>query len=67
MTQISPRVAQDAATHWARAHRREEMAHIRATIVEGVCMLGLVIMAAFAGYLAHQPDLCPSVVEIDFN
>jgi hypothetical protein len=43
------------------------MAALRARMIEGACMIGLVIMAAFAGYLAHHPDLCTPAEQINLN
>lgn len=64
MTQISPRHRRDMAIHFARLHRARDMAQMRRCIVEMACAIGLVILAAAAGYLAHDqaafPD-CPPV------
>lgn len=58
MTHISPRHTQDLSDRHARAHHRETMRALRSQIIEVSCAMGLVILAASAGYLAAQPDLC---------
>ncbi len=54
MTQISPRHAQDMADHYARMHRAEDLATAQRAIAAGLCALGLVILAAAAGYLTRD-------------
>lgn len=69
MTHISPRVTQDLSDRHARAHRRELMATLRRNIIEASCAIGLVILAAGAGYLAHSPQTCADFTAqvLDFN
>jgi hypothetical protein len=62
MTQISPRHRRDMAIHFARLHRTRDMDQMRRSIVEMTCAVGLVILAASAGYLAHAPETCAEAV-----
>lgn len=67
MTQISPRHARDLSDHFARLHRRETIAGLRRSGVEILCAIGLVILAAAAGWLAATPITCAMPVQIDVN
>ena len=58
MTQISPRHRDDIATLHAAAHHRAAMQALRGQIIEVTCAVGLVILAAAAGYLMHIPTTC---------
>jgi hypothetical protein len=54
MTQISPRHTREMADNFARLHRARDMAELRRCAVEITCAIGLVILTAAAGYLAHD-------------
>ena len=69
MTHISPRHARDLADRFARMHRAEDIRQIRHTIVELAFAMGLVILAAFAGYMAHGPTCASAAAQwtVDTN
>lgn len=62
MTQISPRRQQDMSIHFARLHHARDIAQLRRCAVETTCAIGLVILAAAAGYLAHDSETCAQAV-----
>jgi hypothetical protein len=64
---ISPRHAQDMADCFARLHHRQALRRLRAHIVQTACALGLVLLAAAAGYLAHDQAACSAVMWVDVN
>ena len=61
MTHISPRHDREMADRFARMHRRDDMRQMRRAAVEMACAIGLVMLAAFAGYMAHAP-ICAAPV-----
>ena len=68
MTQISPRHTREMADNFARLHHARDIAQLRRCAVEITCAIGLVILAAAAGYLAHDQaafNACPPAISAD--
>lgn len=66
MTRASPLHAADQATHFARMHRAQSLRQWRDTITLTACTIGLLMLAATTGYLAHPETTCaPAQITLD--